>query len=80
MNPVTDQPRTLTPEGPGPVPAAVVPHTHDDRLLIRTPPMSQRLAVRIQADPGKALLVAACAGFALGRLLRFAFRSLKARR
>lgn len=80
MNPVTQHPRTLTPEGPGPVPAAIVPHTHDDRRLMRRPPVSQRLAVRIRNHPGRALLVAACAGFAFGRLLRFAFRSLKARR
>lgn len=79
MNPATEHPHPLTAEGPGPVPTALVPHSLDERRLMRPPPLSRRLAIGIQRHPGPALLVAACAGFALGRLLRSAFRSLKER-
>lgn len=79
MNPVSEHPHPLTAEGPGPVATAIVPHTLDERRLIKPRPISQRLAVRIQRDPGPALLIAACTGFVVGRLLRFAFRSLKTR-
>lgn len=49
----------------------------DHRLLVKAPPLPQRLSRRVNDHPGPSLFVAACAGFIVGRLLRWGWRSMR---